>query len=149
MGGGVIDILAAIGGVGTIGLATAVVILAFRYADAVREQIAIRDELDKEREETRTVRGQLALEEASHEATQKRLQAEQDLRAAVEAQRNDAERRCRDYYAEQIRKAGVADALFLVDRILSLPLPGGVSPDGKVPAGDPKRSDDDLLAPGV
>jgi hypothetical protein len=148
MEGGMSELLAAVGSIGTLGLAVAVTVFAFRYAAVIREQIACRDMLDQEREELRTVRGQLALEEAAHEATQKQLRAERNLRAAVESQRNDAERRCRDYYAEQIRNSGVADAISLVDRLLSMPLPGVVS-DGKVPTGDPARTDDDLLAPGV
>lgn len=117
-----------------------------------RELLAARDMLDQEREETRVVRGQLASEEAAHEVTEKLLKKEQALRATAEAERNDAYRRARDYYAERIRNSGVADAIHLVDSILALPLPGVVrdASDGVsevVPAGDPNRTDDDLLRP--
>lgn len=132
-------------GGGLVSITLAFVTLAFLNRKDAREGMALRDLLDKEREETRVVRGQLAAEEAAREVTEKRLRAEQDLRAAVESQRNDAYRRARDYYAARIKAAGVADAVRLVDDLLSVPLPG--VQEGTVPAGDPNRTDDDLIAP--
>lgn len=143
-----IEALAAIGSVGTVGLAVAVVVLAFKYVGAVKEQLAARDMLDKEREQKQVALGELATEAAAHAVTQKRLLAEQDLRASVESQRNDAYRRARDYYAARLKASGVADAIRIVDDLLSAPLPGVVrEEEATVPAGDPNRTDDDLLPP--
>ncbi len=140
-----IEALAAIGGGGTLVGLLAVVVLAFKYAGAVREQLAARDLLDTEREELRKTRGELDVETATHAVTAKRLDEERELRIAVEAQRNDAYRRARDFYAAKLKASNVADAVRLVDELLALPVV--VPEDHDVPAGDPARTDDDLLRP--
>lgn len=112
---------------------------------AKNEQLAARDMLDKEREQHRVTAGELTAEIAAHETTRKSLAAEQKLRATVEVQRNDAYRQARDYYVERLKGAGVADAIRIIDDLLSAPLPSGMSKE--VPAGDPATTEDDLLAP--
>jgi hypothetical protein len=143
----VTEVLAAIGSGGTVIGLVAVLVLVFKLVKAKDEQLACRDLLDQEREQHRKTRGELATEVAGHATTQKRLDAEQKLRVEVEAQRNEAFRVARDFYAEKLMNSGVADAIKLVDSVLSGPLPGVVSGGETVPAGDPNRTDDDLLAP--
>lgn len=141
------EVLAAIGAGGTVIGLVAVIVLAFRLVSASKEQLAARDLLDQEREQHRVTRGELATEAAGHATTTKRLEAEQKLREAVEVQRNEAARRARDFYVARLQKSGVADAIRLVDDLLNAELPGLVREEARVPAGDPNRTDDDLLAP--
>jgi hypothetical protein len=112
-----------------------------------RELLVAKDMIDQERAELRTVRGDLTTEVAAHAATVKKLEAEKKLRESVEVERNEAARLAREQVAEHIRNAGVADAIHLVDSIYALPLPGVVVREEVVPAGDPSRTDDDLLRP--
>ena len=141
------EVLAGVGGASAVCLVV-IVWLTYKLVRSKDEQLAARDMLDAERKELAKVRGELDVETAAHAVTQKRLSAEQELRASVEAQRNDAFRTARDHYAERLKNSGVADAIRIVDELLSGPLPG-VVPDKVVPAGDPARSDDDLLDPGL
>ena len=70
-----------------------------------RELLAARDMLDQEREETRVVRGQLALEEAAHGVTQAQLKTEQDLRSVAEARLNLAQRRVTELLKSHLERA--------------------------------------------
>jgi hypothetical protein len=128
------------------GLAALSAWLTYGRIAATKEQLAARDLLDSEREQHRQTRGELDVEAAARAATEKKLEAEKKLRESVEVERNEAMRLARDQVAEHIRNAGVADAIRLVDSIYALPLPGVVREE-VVPAGDPSRTDDDLLQP--
>jgi hypothetical protein len=141
-----IEALSVIGGSGTLVGLVAVIVLAFKLVASAREQIALRDLLDSEREQHRATRGELDTETAAHQATAKALAVEKQLRTSVEVQRNDAYRRARDFYVERLKASSVADAVRLVDDLLSLPLPG-IVPVEEVPAGDPATTEDDLLKP--
>jgi hypothetical protein len=129
---------------------SAFITLAFLNRKDGRELIAARDMLDKEREETRKVRGELAVETAAHAVTSDELRKEKILRAGAEAQRNEAYRTARDHFVERIKKAKVADANHLIADLLSMPLPGvlvsGVPkavPEGRATAPGP----DSLIDP--
>jgi hypothetical protein len=143
----VIEALAAIGGIGTVGLAAAIVVMAFKLAAASREQLAVRDLLDEEREQHRKTRGELEVETAAHGVTKKQLKAEKQLRASVESERNHAYQQARNDVVERIKKSKVADAQHILADLLALPLPGFVPSGETVPAGDPNRTDDDLIKP--
>lgn len=146
------ELLAGLGIVGGLGVVAAIVTLAFKLLRAKNDQIAAiellrskeqaYDELERDRDGMRVER------DTAREA----LRKERDLRAAVESERNDAYRRARDYYADRIKNAGIGDAIRLVDDLFRMPLPG-VVPDARVsavetvPAGDPARTDDDLIKP--
>jgi hypothetical protein len=139
------EVLAAIGGGGTVIGLVAVITLAFKYAGAIRGQLEILAnyaKLDEEYDALEVDRNGLKVE---LDGARESLRRERDLRAAVEAERNEAYRKARDYYAARIKASSVADAVRLVDELLSMPIPGGVSED--LPAGDPARTDDDLLKP--
>lgn len=111
-------------GGGLVSVSLAFVTLAFLNRRDGRELIAAHDMLDKEREETRAVRNELALEIAAHAVTEDSLRKEKDLRASAESQRNDAYRMARDQIVERLKKAKVADANHLIADLLSMPLPG-------------------------
>lgn len=119
-----IEALAGISGISTLTLVGVVVWLVYKSFAAKDAELVANKALEKEREEHRSTRGELAVEEAAHTTTRDLLRKEQDLRADVEAQRNDAERRVRDHIIEQIASSGIADAVALGNRILSAPLPG-------------------------
>lgn len=110
-----------------------------------RQSHRLRDVLEKTDERADRAESDLALETAAHAETRRLLAAERDLRAAVEAERNEAYRTARDHFIEQIKTSGVADAIAFVSR-LSLP-PPRVLADKVVPAGDPNDPSDDLLKP--
>lgn len=119
-----IEALAGISGVSTLALVGVVVWLVYKAFAAKDAEIAVNKAFEKEREEHRETRGELQVEEAAHTATRDLLRKEQGLRAEVEAQRNDAERRVRDHIVDQIASSGIADAVALGNRILSAPLSG-------------------------
>lgn len=119
-----IELLAAIGSLGTTGALVVITVLSFKLVSSKDAQIKIDDTLDKEREETRVVRGQLALEEAAHDATRKELAEEKDLRARAEAERNEAWRQAREDAVQRIEALDPAAAAALGNHILSAPLPG-------------------------
>lgn len=134
-----IEALAAIGAAGTVGLAVAVVVMAFKLVASSREQLAARDLLDQEREQHRKTRGELDTEAAAHAVTRDELRKEKDLRASAESQRNQAHIEERNHVVQIIQKSNIADAAHLVSRILAAPLSGVVS--AQLPA--TKRSEDD------
>lgn len=119
-----IEALAGISGVSTLALVGVVVWLVYKSLAAKDSEISLAKQLDKEREEHRSTRGELAVEEAAHTVTRDLLTREQALRADVEAQRNQAWRDCRDHIVEQIASSGIGDAVALGNRILSSPMPG-------------------------
>lgn len=100
------------------------IVFALQASRAKDGQLAARDLLDKTREELRTVRGELDAETAAHAVTRDLLKKEQDLRASVESQRNDAWRQAREDTVKIIEASGIADAVSLGNRILQAPLPG-------------------------
>lgn len=118
-----IEALAGISGVSTLALVGVVVWLVYKSLAAKDSEMTAVRALDKEREEHRSTRGELAVEEAAHTVTRDLLKKEQELRASVESQRNDAERRVRDQIVEQILASDIAGAVALGNRLLAQPLP--------------------------
>lgn len=134
-----IEALAAIGGIGTVGLAAAIVVMAFKLVAASREQLAVRDLLDEEREQHRKTRGELEVESAAHVVTRDELRKEKNLRASAESQRNQAHMEEREHVVRIIEKSNIADAAHLVARILAAPLTSGMP--AQLPTAN--RSEDD------
>lgn len=100
-----IEAIAIIGGLGTTGLAVAIVVMAFKLVRAKDDVIAAGDQIDKWRDESNLVRGQLALEEAAHGVTQAQLKTEQDLRSVAEARLNLAQRRVTELLKSHLERA--------------------------------------------
>jgi hypothetical protein len=108
--------------------------------------IDARDLFQNERWRADAMTSERDIEVAAHAVTAKQLKDERDLRAAIEAERNDAYRIARDYYAARIESANVADASRIVSELLALPLPRVVS--GALPKADaPTPGPDDLERP--
>jgi hypothetical protein len=133
-----------------LGLAVAstagLIAFAWRADRRSSDLLAARDIIDAERRRADATTSERDIEIAAHAVTSKQLADERELRAAIEAERNDAYRIARDYYAARIESANVADAARIVSDLLALPLPRVVS--GALPKADASTPDpDDLERP--
>jgi len=141
----VIEFLAGAGGITTALLVPALVWVVYKLVRGKDEQITVLGMLDQEREHLRESRSALARSKSELDATKAELNAERKLRSSVEQERDDAVTRSRTNLTNLIaglEKAGVADAIRVVDDLLA-----GMQDEHTVPAGDPDRTDDDLLSP--
>lgn len=139
------EILAIVGGLGTTGLAVAIVVLALKLVRAKDETIAAGDQRDKWQDEYRTLTGQLASAEAALDETNALVAKERDLRAVAESQRNDAVRAERAATVQMLKESDAVDANAVIAVLLARPI--GVLPEAKaVPdLSDPANR---LLKPG-
>lgn len=140
------EVLAAVGGGGTIVGLAAVVVLAFKLVSAKDDVIAARDLLDGERETLRSVRTDLNNEIVAHANTSKMLEQEHNLRLIVERQRNEAAAAAREYLVKRIKESNVVDANKLIADLLAVDLRSGVlAPVPKTGSASP--GSDDLERP--
>lgn len=86
-----ISALAAIGGGGTLLFGVAFIVLTFKSRGDVRELIAAGDLLDAEHKKSDVLTAERDLARGDLAATKKKLEQEQQLRIAVEAQRDNGE----------------------------------------------------------
>ena len=93
--------------------------LAFKLDGARDKQIATGDLLNAEREQHRVTRGELELETAGHVVTRDLLRKEQNLRAAAESERNNAQIAERQAIVANIRTGSAKNANEIVAWILS------------------------------
>jgi hypothetical protein len=135
-----IEALAIIGGIGTTSALVAVIVLAFKLASRGDKIISTLGELDKEREETRTVRSQLAQEEQAHVTTETQLEDEHALRISAEARLVLAQRRVTELLKSHLERASDEEI-----RAATAAAFGGFD-DGVVPLSE--TEDGRLLRPG-
>ena len=108
-----------------------------------RELSAITDNLDGQRKLVAEYKHKFDTELAKHTVTTKRLEQEQTLRAIAEAQRNEAQRKCRAYLTANLQGASNDEIAAVVSDLFA----AGLS---VVPSPEPRRSDsagDYLLDP--
>jgi hypothetical protein len=111
----------------------------------VSEGKHLRDRLDEEMKLAAQYRSERDVEVVAHAVTKDLLDKEQHLRAATEAQRNDAMRRARAYLAQSLANASEGDIDAAIVDLFSSPL-GVVRP--QVPAASrPAPGSDDLEVP--
>lgn len=121
---------------------TGLITFALLERKANREQLAMRDLYDTLDEQFDDLEADRNAIKAALDTKANELAAEHELRVAAEKQRDDANQRARTRVVQFLMKTGVADAIRIVDDLLSA---DGVPEE--VPAGDPTRTDDDLLRP--
>jgi hypothetical protein len=88
----------------------------------INEGKHIRDRLDEEMKLGAQYRSERDIEVAAHAVTKDLLDKEQHLRAATEAQRNDAMRRARAYLAQSLANASEEEISEAVVELFSTPL---------------------------
>lgn len=135
-----ISVLAGISGTSTLALVAVVVWLVYKSFAAKDAQIATLGKLDTEREETRTVRSQLAQEEQAHAVTETQLKDEHALRISTEARLVLAQRRVTELLKSHLERASDEEI-----RTATAAAFGGFASDG-VPLSE--TEDGRLLRPG-
>lgn len=135
-----IEALAIIGGIGTTSALVAVIVLAFKNSSRADQVIAMLKAIDAEREETRTVRSQLAQEEQAHVVTETQLKDEHALRISAEARLVLAQRRVTELLKSHLERASDEEI-----RAATAAAFGGFASDG-VPLSE--TEDGRLLRPG-
>lgn len=119
-----IQVLAALGGGTTLVSLGLIAFLVYKLVASKDAQLTLDKELNEEKGKRRTVESSLDLETAAHTETRRELAEEKDLRAAAEAQRNQAWREAREDAVNRIALLDPAAAAAYGNRILSAPLPG-------------------------
>jgi hypothetical protein len=109
-----------------------------------REFVAITDNLDGQRKLVAEYRHKFETEFAAHTVTTARLTTEQNLRAVAEAQRNEAQRKCRAYLARSMEHATKDEINEVLADLFASPLSVVPKPEaGRAESGGP----DGLLNP--
>lgn len=109
-----------------------------------RELGAITDNLDGQRKLVAEYKHKYDTELAAHGVTTARLTAEQNLRAVAEAQRNEAQRKCRAYLARSMEGATKDDVNAVLAGLFVSPLNLVPQPEAEDADG---RDADSLLNP--
>jgi hypothetical protein len=135
----VIQLLAVIGGIGTLGLSAAVVVLAFRYAGAAHDIVSASDLLNDERKLTAQYQHERDVAVAEHDVATALTKQERDLRELAESQRDKAQARVYELLRKHMRdatddeiRAATADAFAGFDGVPSVPAPDRTGPDALI-----------------
>jgi hypothetical protein len=129
-------------------LAVSLSVVLYWWRDEVKQGKTARDMIDSLQERAALAESNLRVQEMANKATVAELNLIRDQLGLAQAQRNEALRDAREWFASQLEKTdapGVADVL---KRLLSEPLPG-VSDVPTVRRSDQDPSADGLLDPSV